>query len=64
MPIKYTKFIQFLAPVVPHGPNGLLSQEQCSDSIMRLQRNMSRMARMVRDTEVRVSDIEREKVIG
>ena len=56
--------LQFLAPVVPHGPNGLLSQEQCSDSIMRLQRNMSRMARMVRDTEVRVSDIEREKVIG
>ena len=56
--------LQFLAPVVPSGPNGLMSQEQCSDSIQRLQRNMSRMAKMVRDTEVRVSDIEREKVIG
>ena len=48
--------LQFLAPVVPSGPNGLMSHEQCSD--------MSRMAKMVRDTEVRVSDIEREKVIG
>ena len=56
--------LHYVAPVAPSGPDGQLSAKQCSDSIQRLQRNNSRIAKMVRDMDVRVSDIERDKVIG
>ena len=56
--------LQCVPPVVPSGPDGQLTPEQCSDTIKRLTRNNSRIARMLRDLEVRTSDVERDKVIG
>ena len=56
--------LQFTAPPKPSGPNGELSLGQCSDSITKQNRNISRIASLLRDMDVRVTDLEREKFIG
>ena len=56
--------LQYAAPTIPSGPDGTLSIAQCSESILKLQRNTCRIATMLRDMDVRVTDGERERFIG
>ena len=56
--------LQCVTPTVPAGPNGTLSLEQVTTTIKRIQRNESRIATMLRNMDIRVTDIERERIIG